>query len=147
MSRFKRYEGYRSFQYLTAGKDYRAFDLAPEPDRVEPYRVPLTKEEEERAGGLLDRFVLVSLHEHVGLHRTYASNLSIREAHGESRTGGGGSGKEMEFQEVDYVKGLENPAEGSANILRWLVKHGYCDEDIEKVMGGNALRLLREVWS
>jgi membrane dipeptidase len=36
--------------------------------------------------------------------------------------------------------------EGSKNILRWLVKHGYSDEDVRKVMGGNALRLLGEVW-
>jgi membrane dipeptidase len=44
------------------------------------------------------------------------------------------------------VKGIENPAEGSINILRWLVKHGYSDQDIRKVMGGNAIRLLRDVW-
>jgi membrane dipeptidase len=48
---------------------------------------------------------------------------------------------------VEYVQGLENPTEGSKNILRWLVKHGYSDEDIEKVMGGNAMRILREVWA
>ena len=51
-----------------------------------------------------------------------------------------------EFQRVEYVKGLENPTECSHNIVRWLVKHGYENEDIIKVMGGNALRLLREVW-
>ena len=32
------------------------------------------------------------------------------------------------------------------NIVRWLVRHGYSDEDIVKVIGGNALRVLREVW-
>ncbi|NIQ53821.1 MAG: diguanylate cyclase, partial [Gammaproteobacteria bacterium] len=65
----------------------------------------------------------------VGLHRTYASNLSLKEAHGA-----------LDHEPVEYVEGLENPTEGSQNILRWLVKHGYSDEDIEKVMGGNALR-------
>jgi membrane dipeptidase len=53
----------------------------------------------------------------------------------------------QEYDEVEYVKGLENPTEGSHNIVRWLVKSGYPDEDIEKVMGGNALRVMREAWA
>jgi membrane dipeptidase len=74
--------------------------------------------------------------DHVGLHRLYAGNLSIKESRGGS-----------EFEEVPYVQGLENPTEGSFNILRWLVAHGYADDEIEKVIGGNALRLLDTVWN
>ena len=78
--------------------------------------------------------------DHVGLHGVYASNLSMKESRG-------GSGRtDQEFEPVEYVKGLENPTEGSKNIVRWLVKHGYSDDDIEKVMGGNAMRLLGQVW-
>jgi membrane dipeptidase len=78
--------------------------------------------------------------DHVGLHRVYASNLSMKESRG-------GSGRtDQDFEPVEYVKGLENPTEGSKNIVRWLVKHGYSDDDIEKVMGGNAMRLLGQVW-
>ena len=83
--------------------------------------------------------------DHVGLHHAYAANLSIKEAHGGA--GGPGRTEGMEFEEVEYVEGLENPAEASKNILRWLVKGGYSDEDIRKVMGGNALRLFGEVWA
>ncbi len=72
--------------------------------------------------------------DHVGLHGVYASALSIKKA-----SGGG-------FERVPYVAGIENPVEGSRNILRWLVKRGYGDDDIAKVMGGNALRVLREAW-
>ena len=82
--------------------------------------------------------------DHVGLHRTYAANLSIREAHGGK--GGAEPDPRMDHEKVEYVKGLENPTEGSVNILRWLVKHGYSNEEIQRVMGGNALRLLRDVW-
>jgi membrane dipeptidase len=78
--------------------------------------------------------------DHVGLHRTYAANLSLKEAHGAPRA-------DQAYEPVEYVKGLENPTEGSKNILRWLVAHGYSDEDVEKVMGGNALRLLGQVWA
>jgi membrane dipeptidase len=44
-----------------------------------------------------------------------------------------------------YVKGLENPSE-FVNIPRWMVKHGYSDGEVQKVVGLNAMRLLGEVW-
>ena len=52
----------------------------------------------------------------------------------------------MEYEEVAYVEGLENPTEASHNIARWLIREGYSDEDIAKVMGGNVLRVLSEAW-
>jgi len=92
--------------------------------------------------------------DHVGLHRVYAAELALKE----SRGGGGGEGErggerkgegeggDRSFEEVAWVEGLENPTEGSQNILRWLVAHDYSDDEIEKVIGGNALRLLEAVW-
>jgi membrane dipeptidase len=73
--------------------------------------------------------------DHVGLHDAFAANLSLGQAHGG-----------VEFEKVPYVDGLENPAEGFYNIIGWLVKHGYSDEEIRKVIGGNTLRVLKEVW-
>ena len=61
-----------------------------------------------------------------------------------------GAREEKEFPvpkgETDpgYVRGLENPSEFT-NIARWMVVNGYSDEEIGKVMGGNALRLLGRV--
>ena len=72
--------------------------------------------------------------DHVGLHDTYKSSLSIKAA------------SHQDNERVDYVEGVENPTEASENIVRWLVKHDYSDEDTAKVVGGNALRLLKEVW-
>lgn len=46
----------------------------------------------------------------------------------------------------DYVRGMENPTEAMYNVTRWLVKNGYSDKEIVKIIGGNALRLLNAVW-
>ena len=63
--------------------------------------------------------------DHVGLHHAFAAQLSICS----TRQG-------LEFDEVPFVDGMENPGEGLLNAARWLVKHGYSDEDIIKVLGG-----------
>jgi len=72
--------------------------------------------------------------DHVGLHHAYAALFSLAQVLG---------GKH--YEEVEYVDGLENPAD-FPNIIRWLVKQKYPDEAIAKVMGGNALRVLKQVW-
>ncbi|MFN2157615.1 MAG: dipeptidase, partial [Anaerolineae bacterium] len=74
--------------------------------------------------------------DHVGLHHAFASQLSIASAHAG-----------VEFEEVDYVKGLENPSEVMPNVARWLVAHGYDEEDIAKAMGLNVLRVLEDSWA
>jgi membrane dipeptidase len=47
---------------------------------------------------------------------------------------------------VEYVDGLENPAECFWNIVSWLVTHGYSDDEIMAVTGANVLRVLKQVW-
>ena len=74
--------------------------------------------------------------DHVGLHTTLTDALSI----GASRGG-------LEYPKVEFVDGLESPAEAFPNIVRWLVKHGYSDDDIGKAVGGNVMRVLKEVWA
>jgi membrane dipeptidase len=69
--------------------------------------------------------------DHVALHRFHSAAFDTGEVPG--------------FEEVDHVEGLENPSE-FPNVIWWLVGHGYDDEQIGKIVGGNALRALREVW-
>ncbi len=45
-----------------------------------------------------------------------------------------------------YVVGLENIGE-YPNIVRWLVRHGYSDDEIAAVIGGNTLRVLAQAWA
>ena len=76
--------------------------------------------------------------DHVALHHAFdATTLS---------TGDPGA-EELGYTEVPYVKYIENPTEASWNIPRWLIKHGYTDEEIGKVLGGNTIRVLEEVWA
>jgi membrane dipeptidase len=69
--------------------------------------------------------------DHVGLHVAYAANLD--------------AGEEPDHERVAYVEGLENPSE-FPNVLRWLVGHGYTDEQIATAVGGSVLRALGDVW-
>jgi membrane dipeptidase len=83
--------------------------------------------------------------DHVGYYRTLEQEL---------KTGGLGHyprprGKVDEGLETlpRYVKGIENPTEALQNVTRWMVNHGYSDQEIVKIIGGNALQLLKKVWN
>lgn len=82
--------------------------------------------------------------DHVGLYKLYDERMT--------RDGVGHypRPKQQEDLEVtelpDYVKGLENPTEAVYNVIRWMVKNGYSDEEIVKIAGKNALRVLELVW-
>jgi membrane dipeptidase len=72
--------------------------------------------------------------DHVQLHRIFAHLLSL------------GASRGPDFDPVAYVDGMENPTENFANICGWLVRHGYDDETIRAVIGGNIYRALQAVW-
>ncbi|MFD0678263.1 MULTISPECIES: dipeptidase [unclassified Paenibacillus] len=73
--------------------------------------------------------------DHVAIHKALSEALSLSASKGN-----------MPYEKVEYVEGLENPGDCFPNIVRWLVKHGYSDQDIAKVIGGNTMRVLEEVW-
>jgi membrane dipeptidase len=72
--------------------------------------------------------------DHVGFHTEFAGQLGVH------------SPGAPAFDKVPFVAGLENPTENFRNIVGWLVRHGYSDTDIQAVIGGNVLRVLRQVW-
>ncbi|HWG02515.1 MAG TPA: membrane dipeptidase [Trebonia sp.] len=73
--------------------------------------------------------------DHVALHGVFAASFAA-----------GAEAPRPPHDRVPYVAGLENPVENFPNITGWLVKHGYSDDDIKKVVGGNVLRVLEKVW-
>lgn len=54
---------YAPYGYLEAGRDYRAFELAPDGMRVAPYEGPFTVDE-GRVQAILDGSLVISLHDH-----------------------------------------------------------------------------------
>ena len=64
MGTHKHYAGYRSYQYLDAESDYKAFRLAKQVGRVPSARVALSPSQEQRAQDLLARHVAISMHDH-----------------------------------------------------------------------------------
>lgn len=76
--------------------------------------------------------------DHVGLHNMFSANMSISE---------GTKSNDTEYDSIEYVKGMENPSEAMTNIIRWLIKNNYAEEDMKKVLGTNIMRVLKQVWS
>jgi membrane dipeptidase len=64
MVKAKKYDGYKAYQYLEAGKDYQEFKLCKGLGRVSPYFIPLSKRDEERFDQFLEKNLIISLHEH-----------------------------------------------------------------------------------
>ena len=69
--------------------------------------------------------------DHVELHKKIREFINI--------SSGG-----LQESSVAYMDGIENSSE-IPNITRGLVKRGYSDSEIKKVIGGNVLRVLEEV--
>jgi len=66
--------------------------------------------------------------DHLGLHRLHPSRLPA-----------------PEHPMVEYVHGFENPGECHRNAAAWLIRHGYPDDAIAKILGGNVERVVRAV--
>jgi len=73
-----------------------------------------------------------TFHDQVAFHRKLAASRSV----------------DLEKSGIvlaaDYMYGIESPLEWR-NIVRGLVSRGYSDGDIEKIVSGNALRVMEEV--
>lgn len=75
--------------------------------------------------------------DHVALHRTFAPLLPPPAEVAEAPS----------HEQVPYVDGLENPTECFHNLAAHLAQEGLRDEDIVKVLGGNTLRALKDIWT
>ncbi len=81
------YRGYRSYQYLEPGVDYREFELAEELDRVPSAGVATTPEQEQRVQRLLEEGPIISLHDHPSVMPKDIDQLFEYRRHGRDFTG------------------------------------------------------------
>ena len=155
------YKGYKAYEYLEEGKDYPKIEWA-QWDWAGRHVVELEPDQEAMVQEILKKHPYISLHDHptfypkdmssidhvgFGVDCMYGDHVGLHHAFAAALSTGDTSKTTVPYQEVPFVKYLENPTEASWNIPRWLIKHGYTDEEIIKVLGGNAIRVLREVWS
>jgi membrane dipeptidase len=83
----KNYSGYRSFEYLEAGVDYKAYPLAEEVARVREYQVPVSGEQERRVKRLFEENLVISLHDHAFIAPKDLSNFLEFRRQGRDWTG------------------------------------------------------------
>ena len=91
--------------------------------------------------------------DHVSLYLTNLENSGKLGVGHYSRPGKGDEKKYLgidmnvqQLKELKYVRGMENPSECLQNVCRWMIKHGYSDQEIAKIVGGNGLKLVKKVW-
>jgi membrane dipeptidase len=67
LGRNKKWNGYESWSYLEPDRDYIKYPLDKQVDRVPPYDFGLDKSQEERVEALLEKNIVISLHEHLSV--------------------------------------------------------------------------------
>ncbi|WP_289135794.1 dipeptidase [uncultured Brevibacillus sp.] len=60
----KIYDGYRSFHYLAAGLDYKAFPLASQIERLGNYSIPLNERQQKKVERIFEDNIMISLRDH-----------------------------------------------------------------------------------
>ena len=91
--------------------------------------------------------------DHVGLYLTNLEHNSKLGLGHYSRPGKSSESKFLgidmnvkQLKELKYVRGMENPSECLQNVCRWMIKNGYNDTEIQKVIGLNGLKLVKKIW-
>lgn len=106
----KNYDGYKSYQYLEPELDYKAYQLAKEIGRVEPFTFPVNEEQEKDVQRILEEEYIISLHEH-----TFISPENLKEFLEFRRQGRDWTGYEgLSLSGLDVV--FENYMDGTAMI-------------------------------
>jgi len=121
MKKYKIYNGYKAYQYLEEGKDYKAFKMSPQINRVPEYLIPLTTEQEKRTQRINLDFIQISLHDHPTMIPLKLTELSEYKQQGRDKTAYEG----LSNSALDCV--FDNMMDGNCTITS---KMGWKWEDI-----------------
>jgi membrane dipeptidase len=78
MGKNKKWNGYTSWSYLEPDVDYYRYALERQVDRVPPYDFGLTKVQEERVQNIIEKNIVISLHEHLNVFPAESLPLGVR---------------------------------------------------------------------
>lgn len=84
--------------------------------------------------------------DHIELMKMFTEQISMEVFASGDEEGEGLEQVKASLDELGYVEGMENPTEAWINVPRWLVKEGYSDEEIRKVLAENTVRFLEDVF-
>ncbi|WP_433186321.1 dipeptidase [Actinoallomurus sp. CA-150999] len=76
------WDSYRSYRYLTAGRDYRDFGLVPAVGRVPDASIEWSDDVEARARDFEERHIVVSAHDHLSLRPADPADFPEYRRHG-----------------------------------------------------------------
>lgn len=71
-----RYSGYRSWDYLRPGEDFRRYELVAQENRVGEYTVELTSDQQARLDRIMAESPIISLHDHVTVYPARTSEIA-----------------------------------------------------------------------
>ena len=80
------YSGYKSYEYVKSDRDFTEYDLIEGESIFEPYLVPLTPAQEARVQDLVERILMISLHEHPHLFPARADQIRAYDSEGRVHT-------------------------------------------------------------
>lgn len=148
-------------QALGEAKGLMAIEAAPNLTRTEKHPLHSIESYMEHIEYCIDLIGIdqvgcgpdTSFGDHVGLYLTNLKNHPHTGLGHYSRPGKDVENKFLgidmdieQLKELKYVRGMENPSECLQNVARWMIKHGYSDPEIQKIIGRNGYNLVKKVW-
>src|SRR5690625_2322026 len=76
--------------------------------------------------------------DHIALQQAFDRLLQLSESH---------EHEDKSAEAKECVVGVENPMESIKNMTRWLLNKGYSKADVAKIISGNALRVIEQVFN
>jgi membrane dipeptidase len=157
MGKIKKYDGYKSWDFLEPGVDFEPYEVEPQLDRVKTFfkakdwDFSLSKDQEDHVKELMDNNIAIALHEHLNVFPLSGSHRRLRiykafqglAASGIDIVFEGGANPNGPFhtnETINYL-GMSQADYAHQNLIK--VCHDYAD--IEEALKGEKIALILSV--